>query len=76
MTEEKIPVPAAWLADQEKKEERGKLVTEWREHLATKQKEAVDAAPFGRFESRIPLEALKAFTPEERDQLMVHEEQA
>ncbi|MDQ3639630.1 MAG: hypothetical protein M3426_16905 [Actinomycetota bacterium] len=74
MTEEKIPVPASILADQEKDAKRRANIGEWRQWLATKQQEELEESPYGRFQSRIPIEALKSFTSEERDELMVSEE--
>ncbi len=71
---EKVAVPEAWKADQAATTERRELIGEWRAWLGAKQQESLDAAPYGRFQSRIPIEALKSFTPEERDELMVAEE--
>lgn len=71
---EKVAVPESFWADQEKKEERRELIGEWRTWLSTKQQEALEANPYAPLRSRIPIEALKAFTAEERDALMTHEE--
>lgn len=75
MSEEKIKVPAAYQAQRDEEAQRRENVGEWRRYVSAKQREVLDEeGPYGGFKSRIPLDALKAFTPDERDELMAHEE--
>lgn len=75
MSEEKIKVPAAWAAKSAEEAQRRELVGQWREHLATRQREVLDEeGPYGNFRSRLPVEVLKNLTPGEREELMAHEE--
>ncbi len=75
MTEEKIPVPASWLAERDKEDARRKLIDEWRQHLSAQQRKALDEeGSTARFRSHLPLEVLKNLTPDEREALMAHEE--
>jgi hypothetical protein len=75
MSEEKIKVPAAWAAQRDEEAQRRELVGQWREHLATGQRKVLDEeGPYGNFRSRLPVEVLKNLTPNEREELMAHEE--
>jgi hypothetical protein len=72
---EKIKVPAGWAAERDKEAERRHLIGEWRQHLSAQQRQALDEeGAFGGFKSRLPLEVLKNLTPDEREELMTHEE--
>ncbi len=72
---EKIKAPASWLAEREQEAGRRTLVNEWRRHLTAKQRDRLETEGAGAgFKTAIPLEALKAFTPEERDELVAHEQ--
>ena len=75
MSEEKIKVPAAWAAQRDEEAQRRKLIGEWREYLGAQQRKALDEeGPTGSFRTRLPLKVLKNLTPDEREQLMAHEE--
>lgn len=71
---EKIPVPASFLADQEKAAKRRETIGELREYLGRKQQEALDEEPYGYFKSRMPIQLLKDLTQQERDELFGFEE--
>ncbi len=72
---EKISIPAAFLAGQEEAAQRKALLGEWRRYLTHQQRKALDEeGSSAGFRTRIPLEALKGFTPEEREELAAHEE--
>jgi hypothetical protein len=75
MTEEKIKVPAAWAAQAAEKDQRRKSVAEWRQYLTAQQRDRLEKEGTGAgFKTAIPLEALKAFTPDEQDELIAHEQ--
>lgn len=71
---EKVAVPEAWKAQGNKEAARAALIGEWRRWLGSKQQEVLEENSLAPFTSRIPIEALKAFTPEEREELQGHEE--
>lgn len=73
--EEKISVPAAFLDRQKKEAERRELIGEWRQHLGAKQREHLEQeGPLAGFKTRISVELFKSLTPEEREELMSHEQ--
>ncbi len=75
MSEEKIKVPASWQAGRDQEAGRRTLVNEWRRHLTGRQRDRLEMEGAGaRFRTAIPLDALKAFAPEERDELLAHEQ--
>ncbi|MDP9438414.1 MAG: hypothetical protein M3P49_06690 [Actinomycetota bacterium] len=75
MSEEKIKPPASWQAGRDQEAGRRTLVNEWRRHLTAKQRDRLETEGAGAvFKTAIPLEALQAFTPEERDELLAHEQ--
>jgi hypothetical protein len=76
MTEGKIPLPEAYLASMKANDARREMVRQWTSYLELEQQEAVEAAPFGHFRTRIPLESLRSFSAEERAKLMASEEAA
>ncbi len=73
---EKVAAPARWTAAQRDEEARRReLIGEWRQHLTAKQRDRLETEGAGAaFKTGIPLEALKAFTPEKRLALTAHEE--
>ncbi len=71
---EKVAVPEAWKADQQKANERRELMGQWREHLSAKQRERLDEDPYANFSSGMSVELIKSLTSAEREELAAHEE--
>lgn len=72
---ETLPAPASYLAGQEEEAQRARLIGEWREHLGAKQRAALEEeGPYAPFKTRMSLELVKSLTPEEREELAIHEQ--
>ncbi len=75
MSEPKIRVPESWSAARDEEARRRELVDQWKGYLTKTQRDRLETEGAGAaFKTAIPLEAFKAFTDQEREELTAHEE--
>lgn len=71
----KIKLPAHVAAERQRTDERRRAIGELREWLKEEHRRALDENPLGQFKFRVPLDTLKALTPEERHEIEAFEQQ-
>ncbi len=73
--QEKIKVPAAWSAACDADAQRRQSVEEWKGYLSGQPRKTLETEGVGAvLKTAIPLDKLRAFNPDEQDELMAHEQ--